>query len=68
VNTRRIIHRFLLQGSGDVDRYIIVSSSRMWYVHARGVKIRNMRNKFTGVVDIILSETLINMLGCFMYV
>ena len=68
MNTRRIIHRFLLQGSGDVDRYTIVSSCRMWYVHTRGVKIHNMSNKFTGVVDIILSETLINMLGCFMYV
>jgi len=57
VNTRRTIHRFLLQGSGDVDRYTIVSSCRMWYVHTRGVKIRNMSNKFTEVVDIILSET-----------
>jgi hypothetical protein len=40
----------------------------MWYVHTRGVKIRNMSNNFTEVVDIILSETLILMLGCVMYV
>jgi hypothetical protein len=60
--------RFLLQGSGDVVRYIIVSSNRMWYIHTRGVKIRDMSNKFTRVVDIMLPETLMNMLGCFMYV
>ena len=65
MNTRRIMQRFVLQGSGDVVRYIIVSSSRMGYIYiyTRGVKIRNMSNKFTRVVDIIFPETLINMLG-----
>ncbi len=65
MNTRRIMQRFVLQGSGDVVRYIIVSSGRMGYIYIyiRGVKIRNMSNKFTRVVDIIFPETLINMLG-----
>jgi hypothetical protein len=46
VNTRRIMQKFLLQGSVGVVRYIIVSSSRVCDVHIRGIKTRNMSNKF----------------------